>query len=79
MIPFDSFKICDIQIPNCIEGNSSSSQTCSKCEDLHKLSSDSKSCNRYSIEDCKTYNTSPNPPICTDCNQGYMLDSANNK
>ena len=75
-IPFDDFESCEAEIINCKEGDSPSSRTCKVCNDLHLRSSDKKSCTSYKTEDCKTYNSSSG--ICTECNQGYIINPADN-
>lgn len=76
-IPFSSNTLCDTEIPNCKIGNSPVFRTCHTCEDLFALSSDSKTCSSYKVEDCKTYSSSSSKS-CVDCNQGYIIDSVSN-
>jgi hypothetical protein len=75
-IRFDNSTACDTEIPNCKEGDLLGSGDCKICQDLHLLSSDKKSCTTYQIEDCKTYDHVAG--VCSECNQGYIIDIVNN-
>lgn len=78
MIPYSNHAECDTEIPNCKAGLSSSgSKTCEECDDLSLLSSDKSTCTPYQTEDCKSYDHSAGK--CTECNQGYLVDSVTHK